>query len=557
LAQKKAQDSTASKTLARHLEKGATGKLTVGGSGGPELAVYVQNGALMAAESAGDGQAYLRRLRAENGVPEARLDELEAQIEAGEPVFGMLLDVVPPALLDKMLVDRFRDNLARFLGSGDKPRFEFTAGVFVDNLQVGIDSQAEIRDAAHAWDASCTVDAELPIARGREKPRGEKEARLAAALSDGAVVSTLLPKLPLEPIAARATIATMLAGQSLKVRVPEPPKSDLAPISTPAVSARRKASQADDEPTVAAAKPARRNPTPAPVPDELVPEEVVSEEVPTRPVVAPSTDGDAAVTDLPDDLELEDQGDDGLFTEDVTEEARPEHVAQMVASSTPAAARDDGAGDLTSLNAWMNHGVPIDDDLEAFADYDEVRGTGSKKGGFTVDDHNLEKVEVSLDDPTPPPDEPEEEAPLDEEQAIEADEIPQAKFAAPTLTEEEIISKIDVANEVLSGILSSFDGEQGAGAGRAALQLLIDGSPAKFAALFFDVQIEDDGMLPGQQLVQNLYQRPPSEHRHLLGDGLVDLIERTLSIAADELTSDQAIDDMLEKSAGYRQRMGF
>jgi hypothetical protein len=205
-----------------------------------------------------------------------------------------------------------------------------------------------------------------------------------------------------------------------------------------------------------------------------------------------------------------------------------------------------GAGDLSSLSAWMSHGVQIDEELAMFDDHEGTRGGG--KGSFSTDAHNLDRVEVMRFG--------EDSAPSADPEAIAVDGLPQAKFGAPTLSDEEIEAKIVVANEVIDTIGATFDAEQGAGAGRAVFQILLDGCPGRFAPLLKGLQATEAGRLPIRQVIRHLNARPVSEHRALLHDGLVDLIERYLSIAADEL-SDSAVDAMLEQTAGYRHRIGL
>ena len=142
------------------------------------------------------------------------------------------------------------------------------------------------------------------------------------------------------------------------------------------------------------------------------------------------------------------------------------------------------------------------------------------------------------------------------EQTIEAPESPVTRFGAPVLSEDEAFGKVGVANEALTVIVDAFDDAQGAGRGQAVLQLLVDGSPGKYANLLRDLTVDNGGPLPASDLVDNLYSRPASEHRQLLNKSLEDLIDRALSSAADELP-DEIFDDMYGQVAGYRKRLGL
>ena len=57
-------------------------------------------------------------------------------------------------------------------------------------------------------------------------------------------------------------------------------------------------------------------------------------------------------------------------------------------------------------------------------------------------------------------------------------------------------------------------------------------------------------------MLKNLRKRPASEHRRLLNRGLQDVIERSLSVASEEL-NDVQLDAFLEHIVGYQQRLGM
>jgi hypothetical protein len=152
----------------------------------------------------------------------------------------------------------------------------------------------------------------------------------------------------------------------------------------------------------------------------------------------------------------------------------------------------------------------------------------------------------------------EEEGPEEEEiEEIEVDEAPHAMFSGRLLSEDEAAKKIEVANQAVVEVIQAFDASEGAGRGRATMQIVLDGSPQRFAVLFQGVRVGEGDELPTSLLLRNLHERPQTEHRQLLNQGLVDLIERALSLAMDEITDDTTIDTLLERTAGYRQRIGL
>ena len=109
---------------------------------------------------------------------------------------------------------------------------------------------------------------------------------------------------------------------------------------------------------------------------------------------------------------------------------------------------------------------------------------------------------------------------------------------------------------MLGKIVAAFDQAEGPGAGQSAVQLMVDGSPPKFVALLSGLIVDEDGTLPVGRVMANLYSRPTSEHRKLINDGMLDLMERALSKAADELP-DELFDEVYEGVAGYKQRLGL
>ncbi|MBM4393132.1 MAG: hypothetical protein FJ090_18565, partial [Deltaproteobacteria bacterium] len=208
------------------------------------------------------------------------------------------------------------------------------------------------------------------------------------------------------------------------------------------------------------------------------------------------------------------------------------------------------------------------DDLAAFADYDTSRAGGD----FISDTHLLDRVELFpvgfIDAPTrepsappAPPSPPAREIFIemeDAENASKADLVAAVSlnFAGPKLDDEEARAKIAVLNEVLDALVATLDAQHGAGHGQSRAQLLVECTPGAFAALFKGVEVDSHGLVPVEGVLKNLRRRPASEHRRLLNRGLNDLFERALSLASEEL-DDKPLDAMLEKIAGYQQRLGL
>ena len=157
--------SAATKELLRQVSKRSTGKLTIG-AGAASTAVYVMNGDVVAAESGEDGRQLIRRFHLLGGLATQAVSHLESLVESGEPFFGELLDNAAPHLVDPILAERFRDNVARFVGSAMTPTFEAQLGVFVENLQIGHNSAQLITSCCAMWDTAETLDLDLQIVPG-------------------------------------------------------------------------------------------------------------------------------------------------------------------------------------------------------------------------------------------------------------------------------------------------------------------------------------------------------------------------------------------------------
>jgi hypothetical protein len=132
----------------------------------------------------------------------------------------------------------------------------------------------------------------------------------------------------------------------------------------------------------------------------------------------------------------------------------------------------------------------------------------------------------------------------------------QMNFSGPRLTNQEALRKLQVVNGVLGHLAIAFDHQSGSGSGQAQVQLLLDGSPAGFSLLYYQVEARRDGTMNLNSIMHNLRRRPPAEHRRLLNTGLLDLIERSLSAACETL-DDDTLDSVLESIAGYQQAIGL
>ena len=194
-----------------------------------------------------------------------------------------------------------------------------------------------------------------------------------------------------------------------------------------------------------------------------------------------------------------------------------------------------------------------------FSDQDHLRGGG--QGQFTLGTELLDVVDLGPASGAPAPVGP----PADEEEDLvleaigvedtdltEEDLVVALSFGAPKLSEEELHTKLDVCNSVLREVCRGVDRTRGGGV--ASVQLLLDGSPSHFGALFHGLSVNEEGAFSLDSAVENLSRRPESERRSLLDRAVMDLIERALSLAVEELP-DAEVDALLQRIAGYQQRL--
>jgi hypothetical protein len=129
-------------------------------------------------------------------------------------------------------------------------------------------------------------------------------------------------------------------------------------------------------------------------------------------------------------------------------------------------------------------------------------------------------------------------------------------FGPPTLDDDLVRRKAEVLNDLLREIVRTLDQEKGPGTGRAAVQILLDGTPPHFAPLLVGLEAQRDGAVNPDSLLRSLRRRPDTEQRTLLHQALGNLVERGLGTVMDNIGA-EATDRMLERIAGVQQRMGI
>ena len=209
------------------------------------------------------------------------------------------------------------------------------------------------------------------------------------------------------------------------------------------------------------------------------------------------------------------------------------------------------------------------EDMAMFVDQDVVRGGGG--GQFSLKRDLLDVVDLREETirrertVLPPPVEMPRHVDDEEDLILEAmgaedaeltedDKVVALSFGAPPLSRDEIEHKFEVCNSVLVEVAASLDGARGRGSGATSVQLLLDGAPSGYAIIFHGLMVRKDGTFDMASAAANLARRPSGEWRALADRGIMDLIERALSMAVVELGDDE-IDDLLRRIAGYQQRL--
>lgn len=198
----------------------------------------------------------------------------------------------------------------------------------------------------------------------------------------------------------------------------------------------------------------------------------------------------------------------------------------------------------------------LDPDLLAlFEDQDDLRGLGD--GQFSVSDANLDRVDMRAEILAALADASNEAEELIE--AVEADAEAEAEainlnFGPPPLRDEEARAKLGVAVDVLSKLAAQIDATSGPGAGSAAVQVLLEGTPGAGRRLFSHVNTALDGRFDLSVIIGNLRRLPEAERRTVLDASLLDLVERALAYACEALPAER-IDTLLIGIAGYQQRL--
>ncbi len=534
--------------LLSHLDAGSTGCLHARAEGTGVLTVYVMLGEILAAHSSQDRDRLLSLLQNSGAVEESRLRSMRRAQAAGMTITEELFEFVPDDLLQDLLAERFRENLFQFLQVPGPVSFETLETILVENIQVGHESRPLVESLDQLVGATARLRQPplLVLAPGVGTLREQRHVRISAICN---------PRLPLADLVSRSPYEQ---GRTLALVTEMLESGILIPVST-------------DE--------AKTTDRPRVRPDTL-PKVVVGAGRPEHSKARAGAGGDAVAAALA-----------SAVSAAVAKVGRQREAAPPSAGSGSSSAFGSGVDAISAPIArkpsFAAIGLPIkgavleskppprpfpeyaaeppteevDDEMAAFQDYDNQRIGGE----FVTDTGLLDRVE--LDRPPPQRAGRFEEAVDLGNLTIEMEDAEHARphelasavslnFAGPKLVDDDARRRVEVANDLLGNLVLALDRVGGSGSGQPRAQLLVEGTPGAFAALFKGVEVDADGRLPVEAVLKNLRKRPASEHRRLLNRGLVDLIERGLSLASEDL-DDAAIEELLVMVAGYQQRLAM
>lgn len=541
------------RVLREHLALGVTGCLTLRDKDGAELRVYVMQGEVLASHGAEDSRLVVRRLVNHGALTETQAARIGHRLDAGERLDDLLVELVPDDLLLDVMAARFRQCLLEFLSVAALPTFEPMDAVFVDNIQVGHNTAALLgelegrRDRVRGLRAHASA---VTVRAGRGRPRSLEEARLLDLCEQPVRVSELAARSPLE----QGETLDLVHGM----------------IGTGVLLAEGLFPGDDEEPT----ELSQLDQQPGDEPDTGIQElDVWPEAAPIEPGLPAHVDEHTAHVEVESDEEDENTVQD---QEEASPAPQPLPVPATAADEDEAriaaerSFRAEMERELRQQSSQDEEGwkpvVPpgfdffavdgVDESEVLFVDHDREVGRGGGEGTYT----SAIKDVVDLGPRRPPP--PSEDDGLIEAESLES--LPESErvgvrslsFGAPPLEEDEARNAFEIVNNALREIARALDEQNGPGAGRAFVQLLVEGTPAEFSSLFRAVDARKDGRLPVDNVLRNLRERPRTEHRQLVHRGLEDLIERALTLSCEEL-DDAAADALTERVLAFQRQLNL
>jgi hypothetical protein len=219
-------------TLQGLLRRGLTGCLSVRDAHGGVRQVYLSQGEVFAALAPEDGPWLLRRLLNQGLIGERQAASISWSLGRGGAYEELLSGHVPDALLFAAMEDRFRQNLAEFIGQPGRLEWTATEGIFVANVQGGHDTARLLRGLLDALEQTAPLLARreaLTLRPGAHPPQRPEQQRLAELCAPTALLAEVLAFSPHEELDTAGLLIEMLSQgilstvEPLRLPVHRPP----------------------------------------------------------------------------------------------------------------------------------------------------------------------------------------------------------------------------------------------------------------------------------------------------------------------------------------------
>ena len=213
-----AHDSAATHALLDHARRRSTGRLTISASEPHEVSVWLLDGAPVGARSPDDSTAIIERLTRQGHLSAPRSRQLlgMAQSTAAarlqhDPILALLADEMDGPTFERVLRERFEENVCRFVGAAAPPAWSEGELPWCDNVQTSLVTSALIERCLLDWDLSRALDERRMLVAG--PLAGESDAERAAQTAVGrsrATIGDIVSQIDLEPVAARVAVLRMI-----------------------------------------------------------------------------------------------------------------------------------------------------------------------------------------------------------------------------------------------------------------------------------------------------------------------------------------------------------
>ena len=213
------EQTVTTSALLDHIEQGRTGRIAVG-AGSAEIALFLLDGNIVGCRASDDTTGMIDRLGNSSVVNPTRVRQLQAMVamslpilgrQTHDPILGLLADEIGPERFERLLKERFEENVCRFVGHTGTPRFQEGHVPWCENVQVNHDTRSLLRSSLQSWKRASNLNERATIVSGSGQPASARESEILDHIADGpAMIRELLKTLDMEHTAARELLSQML-----------------------------------------------------------------------------------------------------------------------------------------------------------------------------------------------------------------------------------------------------------------------------------------------------------------------------------------------------------